>query len=285
MHYCGRTFTVPEIELIRALIASDPPPSRYQLSRAVCEHLGWRRPDGHLKDMSCRVALLRMQADGLLTLPQPRRKRPGMFTLSADLDSRVCPPPFTTRVDLDRISIEPLAQRGDSRLWNAYVERHHYLGHELIPGAQLRYFVRCAGDILALLSFGASAWKIKPRDAFIGWSDARRREKLHLIVNNARFLILPWVSCRNLASRILALVSRRLPQDWLTHYGYRPVLLETFVEKTRFTGTCYKAANWLYLGDTQGRGKLDTLHRRGQPIKSIWVYPLTRNFRQQLCNA
>lgn len=285
MHYCGRTFTVPEIELIRALIASDPPPSRYQLSRTVCEHLGWRRQDGHLKDMSCRVVLLRMQADGLLTLPEPRRKRPGVFMLTADLDSRVCPPPFTTRVDLDRISIEPVAQRGDSRLWNAYIERHHYLGHELVPGAQLRYFVRCAGDILALLSFGASAWKIKPRDAFIGWSDARRREKLHLIVNNARFLILPWVSCRNLASRILALISRRLPHDWQTNYGYRPVLMETFVEKPRFTGTCYKAANWLYLGDTQGRGKLDTMHRRGQPIKSIWVYPLTRNFRRQLCNA
>lgn len=134
MHYCGRTFTVPEIELIRALIASDPPPSRYQLSRTVCEHLGWRRQDGHLKDMSCRVVLLRMQADGLLTLPEPRRKRPGVFMLTADLDSRVCPPPFTTRVDLDRISIEPVAQRGDSRLWNAYIERHHYLGHELVPG-------------------------------------------------------------------------------------------------------------------------------------------------------
>lgn len=285
MQYCGRAFTPAEIELIRSLIASDPPPSRYRLSREVCERLGWRRPDGRLKDMSCRVALLRMQEDGLITLPPPRRGKPRAFMLSSDLDSRVQTPWLTAPVDLDRLIVEPVARRADSLLWNAYVERHHYLGHELIPGAQLRYFVRCAGDILALLSFGASAWKIAPRDRFIGWSDARRRERLHLIVNNARFLILPWVRYRNLASRILALITRRLPSDWQANYGYRPVLMETFVEKPRFAGTCYKAANWLYLGDTQGRGKLDILHRRGEPLKSIWVCPLARDFRSQLCHG
>lgn len=285
MRYCGRTFTVSEIELIRSLSACDPPPSRYRLSRQVCERLPWRRPDGRLKDMSCRVALLRMQADGLIALPAPRRHKPRAFTISADLDSRLQPPQLTAPLDLDQVSIEPVARREDSLLWNGYIERHHYLGHELIPGAQLRYFVRHDGEPLALLSFGASAWKIKPRDQFIGWSDARRRERLHLIVGNARFLILPWVRCRNLASRILALIGRRLPGDWQARYGYRPVLMETFVEKPRFSGTCYKAANWLYLGDTQGRGKLDTLHRHGEPLKSIWVYPLAHDFRRQLCNG
>jgi hypothetical protein len=170
-------------------------------------------------------------------------------------------------------------------LWNAYIERHHYLGHQLMPGAQLRYFVRTAGHIVAALGFGASAWKVKPRDQLIGWTTDQRQRNLHLVVNNARFLILPWIRCKNLASRILALVSRRLPADWQARYAYRPVLLETFVEKPRFTGTCYKAANWRHLGDTQGRGKLDTLHRNAQPIKSIWIYPLARDFQRQLCNG
>ena len=153
-----------------------------------------------------------------------------------------------------------------------------------MPGAQLRYFVRAHGEILALFSFGASAWKIKPRDEFIGWTCDERRRNLHLIVNNARFLILPWINCRNLASRALALTGKRLADDWLARYAYRPVLLETFVEDPRFRGTCYQAANWRCLGKTQGRGKLDKLHSNNAPLKSIWVYPLVRNFRSQLRN-
>jgi hypothetical protein len=154
-----------------------------------------------------------------------------------------------------------------------------------MPGAQLRYFVRASGHIVAALGFGASAWKVKPRDQLIGWTIDQRKRNLHLIVNNARFLILPWIRCKNLASRILALTAKRLPDDWQASYSYRPVLLETFVEKPRFTGICYKAANWQLLGDTQGRGKLDTLHRNAQPIKSIWIYPLARDFQRHLCKT
>ena len=156
---------------------------------------------------------------------------------------------------------------------------------QLLPGAQLRYFVRSAGHIVAVLGFGASAWKTKPRDEAIGGTPEQRRRNLHLIVNNARFLILPWIRYKNLASRALALVSRRLADDWHDRYAYRPVLLETFVEKPRFAGTCYKAANWQQLGDTQGRGKLDALHRHGKPIKSVWIYPLVPDFRLHLCAA
>lgn len=285
MRYCGRTFTPSEIELIVKLIGTDSTLSRYRLSRQVCERLGWRRPDGGLKDMSCRVALLRMQADGLIRLPAPRCAKPSAFRVPPEIERALLAPASMPAVDLRELTLETVDKRADSLLWNAFIERHHYLGHELIPGAQLRYFVRSAGQLLALLSFGASAWKIKPRDEFIGWSEERRRRSLHLIVNNARFLLLPWIHCRNLASRVLSLISRRLPEDWDCRYGYRPVLLETFVEKPRFTGTCYKAANWRYLGDTQGRGKLDTLHRRSEPVKAIWVYPLRRDFRQHLCNG
>jgi hypothetical protein len=285
MNYCGRSFTAADLDLIRALIAMVPSISRFRLSREVCEQLNWRRSDGKLKDMSCRVALLRMQADGLIALPPPRNAKPVSYRPHPDVEQAVLEPMFIPAVDLDRLTVEVVVKKRDSLLWNAYIQRHHYLGHQLLPGAQLRYFVRVAGEIIALLSFGASAWKIKPRDECVGWTTEQRRRNLHLIVNNARFLILPWIKCRNLASRILALISRRLAEDWQARYAYRPVLLETFVEKPRFIGTCYKAANWRYLGDTQGRGKLDVLHRNGEPIKSIWIYPLVHDFRRQLCNG
>jgi hypothetical protein len=202
-----------------------------------------------------------------------------------EIERAVLEPATVPAVELARLSVDIVDTKPDSLLWNAHIQRYHYLGHRLLPGAQLRYFVRTAGHIIALLGFGASAWKTKPRDEFIGWTSAQRSRNLHLIVNNARFLIPPWVRCPNLASRILALTSRRLPQDWHARYAYRPVLLETFVEKPRFAGTCYRAANWQYLGDTQGRGKLDQCHRNAKPIKSIWVYPFSTDFRPHLCNA
>ena len=284
MRYCGRHFEPSEIELIRTLLKA-PGISRFRLSREVCECLNWRRADGRLKDMSCRVALLRMQADALLTLPPPRNAKPLAYRPHPGIERAVLEPAIIPRVDLATLKLDPVLSKADSLLWNAYIERHHYLGHQPLPGAQLRYFVRAEGHIIAALGFGASAWKTKPRDDAIGWTAEQRQRTLHLIVNNARFLILPWIHCKNLASRILALASKRLAEDWQARYAYRPVLLETFVEKPRFAGTCYKAANWQYLGDTQGRGKLDTLHRHAQPIKSIWIYPLTRDFRRHLCNA
>jgi hypothetical protein len=285
MRYCGRYFQGTEVELIRALLLADPPLSRYRLSQAVCERLNWRRPDGRLKDMSCRVAMLRMQADGLFTLPAPRKAKPTAYQAHPELESAVREPQAVPSVDLARLRVELIENKSDSLLWNAYIQRHHYLGHQLLPGAQLRYFVRAGSHIVAALGFGASAWKTQPRDTAIGWSSEQRQRNLHLIVNNARFLILPWIHCKNLASRILALTLKRLANDWQARYAYRPVLLETFVEKPRFAGTCYKAANWQYLGDTQGRGKLDTFNLKNKPIKSVWIYPLVRNFRQQLCNG
>jgi Domain of unknown function (DUF4338) len=285
MRYCGRDFEPAELELIRSLIAQSPLQSRYQLSREVCERILWHRPDGRLKDMSCRVALLRMQADGLITLPPPRNAKPVTYQAYPDIEQAVQEPVNVPAVDLGQLAIELVDKRRDSLLWNAYIQHHHYLGHQLIPGAQLRYFVRAAGEVVALLSFGASAWKTQPRDDFIGWNHEQRPRNLHLVVNNARFLILPWIRCRNLASRVLSMIARRLAEDWAAAYAYRPVLLETFVEKPRFTGTCYKAANWQCVGDTKGRGKLDTAHRNTQPIKSVWVYPLVSDFRRHLCTS
>ena len=285
MRYCGRDFSAADQATIGALLAGQPTANRARLSRLVCEALEWRRPDGRLKDMSCRVAMLRMQAHGLIQLPPPQKRnhngRPyHRRTPQAEPERLVLVASVGALADL---RLELVTDRPHSHLWNEYIDRYHYLGYQPLPGAQLRYLARANDRVLALLGFGAAAWKTAPRDRFIGWTAPQRQRHLHLVVNNARFLILPWVRCRNLASRLLSLATRRLAQDWQDRYGYGPVLVETFVQTPRFRGTCYKAANWIYLGETQGRGKLDIEHTAQLPKKAIWVHPLVRDFRRQLC--
>jgi hypothetical protein len=185
--------------------------------------------------------------------------------------------------EFERIEIAPVGCSADSRLWNEAIERFHYLGHKRLPGAQMRYLIGSDRGLLGAIGFGASAWKVAPRDRWIGWSHEQRISRLHLIVNNARFLLLPWVHVHNLASWVLSHAAGRVPGDFQARYGYRPVLLETFVERDRFHGTCYEAANWHYLGETQGRGKLDRYGRRELPVKKIYVRPLSRMFRRILC--
>jgi len=276
--YCGREFSEDELTRVRCLIADNPDSSRAELSRLTCRLLAWHKRDGGLKQMSARVAMLRMQADGLITLPAPRGKRPDA---TIHLSARTNPgtPINQGAGTLIPLSLHRIQHKPESALWNEYIERYHYLGHKPLPGAQLRYLIHHRNRPIALLGFGAAAWQTAPRDRFIGWSHEQRKKNLHLIVNNARFLILPWVQSKNLASMILARAARQLPKDWEAQYGYRPVLLETFVEKPRFEGTCYKAANWRYLGQTKGRGKLGPSGKQSVPIKDLWVYPLDAAFR------
>jgi len=279
--YCGRDFSLAELDIIRQMIAEDPSRTRADLSRLTCQVLKWLKPDGGLKEMSARVAMLRMQADGLILLPPPRGPRPNpqvRITPRSDPGPAIEHPASALRP----LQWQLVSDKADSRLWNEHIERYHYLGHKPLPGAQLRYFVHAAGQLVALLGFGAAAWQTAPRDQFIGWSPALREQNLHRIVNNARFLILPWVHTPNLASMILAQAAKVLASHWQAQYGVRPVLLETFVEKTRFLGTCYSAANWIYLGQTQGRGKLGPAGKQSVPIKDIWVYPISHDFREQL---
>jgi hypothetical protein len=279
--YCGRDFSPEQLDRIRHLIAEKPGRSRAELSRLTCQALDWRKPDGGLKEMSARVAMLRMHADGLITLPPPRNPRPDpRVRITPDTDPG--PPIKGSAAALRPLQLQRVTTATDSRRWNEYIERYHYLGYKPLPGAQLRYFVHAQGQLLALLGFGAAAWQTAPRDRYIGWDHAQRQRNLPLIVNNARFLILPWVQVPHLASMILALTARALPHHWHDTYGIRPVLLETFVETPRFQGTCYKAANWIRLGQTKGRGKLGPAGKRSVPIKDIWVYPLDRRFRDQL---
>jgi len=271
--YCGRNFTEEELVLIRTLITEDPKRTRADLSRLACQAMHWLKPDGGLKQMSCRVAMLRMQEDGLIQLPPPRCPRP---QTNIRIGAETAP---SDQIDLPVHALPDLQLRlveiqTDSRLWNQYIHRYHYLGFKTLPGAQLRYWVTAGDRLVALLGFGAAAWQCAPRDQFIGWTHQQRQKNLHLVVNNARFLILPWIRSDNLASKVLGVASRQLSQDWQHRYGFRPLLLETFVEKDRFTGTCYRAANWHHVGQTTGRGKLGPFGKQSVPIKDVWLYPL-----------
>jgi len=284
MLYCGREFSEEEIQWIRQRIAGSPGINRRATSIGFCEHWGWRKLDGGLKEMSCRVALLKMHREGLIKLPPPQRphNKARKHTQRNLLTSPK--PPIRKKAGEFDLHLQ-MAEGAEVKLWNEFIDRYHYLGYSPLPGAQLRYFVKDKEEILALLGFSAAAWKTAPRDGFIGWDALRRKETLHLIVNNSRFLLLPWVQSKNLASRILSMAAKRVAQDWQVRYSYRPVLLETFVEKHRFTGLCYRAANWIYVGDTQGRGKLDVQNEYKLPVKAVWLYPLTRHFRRHLCGG
>jgi hypothetical protein len=223
-----------------------------------------------------------MAADGVIPLPEARK---GHFTKSGRIKRTLLAEPgeeITAGAGSLSLEIE-IVSKPWSSLWNEHIDRYHYLGYTRGSGAQLRYFVKSHGTVVALLGFGASAWKTDPRDKYIGWTADQRKKGLHLIVNNARFLILPWIHSKNLGSHILSKVSKRICGDWERQYNYRPVLLETFVDKSRFQGTCYRAANWIYVGDTQGRGKLDVKNEYKEPVKSIWLYPLIKSFRRCLC--
>ena len=272
MQYCGRSFSTPDIELIRGLIAEGL--NRSHLSRMFCEKTDWKKPDGGLKEMSCRVALLKMEREGHIILPPAQRPANNHLKKPKEM-----PLLLPTTEQVEKLALE-LVDKKTSALWNAYIDRYHYLGYTPLPGAQLRYFVKAGDEILGLLGFSAAAWKCAPRDAFIGWDAQARKKNLHLVVNNARFLIL--VKIQNLASRMLSKATRRIASDWQMRYGYAPVLLETFVDSERFTGTCYKASNWVCVGATQGRGKLDRYHEHKLPKKSVWLYPLNKDFRRCL---
>jgi hypothetical protein len=230
--------------------------------------------------MSCRVALLRLHRGGWIELPPPRNGNgngKGLLRQRIEWPSEDA---VTGSVsELGAVDLVPVLDRETSALWNALIDRYHYLGYQPLPGAQIRYLIRCSGGVLGAIGFGAAAWKVAARDRWIGWSREAREGHLPQVLNNCRYLILPWVRVRNLASRGLSLAARRIGADFEARYGIRPVLLETFVEVPRFRGTCYRAANWACLGRTTGRGKCDRTHSARLPLKDVYVYPLQRDFR------
>ena len=239
--------------------------------------------------MSARVALGRMHHDGLIVLPAPRNGNGnGRHARHRDPDPQLvlpidAAPIGGTLADLGPLQLTVVATAEESARYNALIAAHHYLGYSPLAGAQLRYLVHTdVVGTVAALGFAAAAWKCAPRDTHIGWDPATRAQRLHLLVGNARFLIRPHVRVPHLASTILARAARRLPADWRAHYGYTPLLLETFVQTGRFTAASYRAANWIHVGHTQGRGKLDRHHRHALPVKDVYLYPLHQNYRRIL---
>lgn len=281
MQVCGRHFCQSELDWIQYQVANCPDVNRVQLSRMFCRHIGWHKPDGGLKEMSCRVAMLRLERCGLIRLPAPQKKNGAVQKIKRTPKAE---PKADMHIEAGQavLSLEPVT-RTTAALFNELIDRYHYLGYRRAGGAQMRFFVYADDKPVALLGFSAAAWRVAPRDAFIGWTDDQRKRQLHQVVDNSRFLLLPWVHSKNLASRILAYAARQLPHYWQQRYHYRPVLLETFVEQQRFAGTCYKAANWICVGQTKGRGKWDTHRAYAQPVKTIWLYPLDPRFKEGLC--
>jgi hypothetical protein len=285
--FCGRTFSPSELDLMRQLARECSGLGVTEIARTVCELLEWTRPRGGLKNHECRQLLERLQAEGFLQLPEVR-KLGGRGPRRVDA-SGACPEPAPVACaasDCEPLELALVEGSVESRRWREQMERYHYLGCRVPFGAHLRYWVRQRQQELACVLWTSPAWKMQARDAWIGWSDEQRRRNLQSIVNNGRFLVLPWVRVKGLASKILALSARHIPRDWEIRYGYRPLLLETLVDAARFRGTCYRAANWIHVGQTAGRGRMDREHKaHGQAVKDIYVYPLVRDARQRLCGG
>lgn len=281
----GRRIGPVELALVRDLLRSHPDWHRTQLSRALCHYWGWCNATGQLKDMACRTLLLRLERKGLIVLPARRgpsvnhcRNR-DLAEVAYDRESVAC-----ALGELQPIRVEPLgARHPDQALFRLLLHRHHYLGLRRNAGQNLRYLARDRqGRPLACLLFGTAAWKVRARDRFIGWDDASRRRGLARVVDNSRFLILPWVRVPHLASHLLGKVARRIDADWQAKYGHGVELLETFVDRDRFHGTCYRAAGWLRVGTTTGRGRNDQQHTLRVPAKDVYVRTLKDDFRRRL---
>jgi hypothetical protein len=278
--FCGQAVTAAQMELICEVVETCAGLSRTELAATVCDLLEWRRPNGGLKTHECRLFLEQLETQGRLELParQATRPRGRRTTVPVTPQGEAQPELVGTVRDVAPVTIELVRDQAERRLWRELVGRHHYLGHTMPFGASLRYLVRVARPqpaVVGCLQFSSPAWRMAARDRWIGWDDATRRRNLQRVVQNSRFLLLPWVRVRNLATHVLAGAVRRLPQDWWEHYRVEPVLLETLVDASRYLGTCYRAANWTEVGQTSGRGRMDRHHaREGVAPKRVWVYPL-----------
>lgn len=282
----GRSLSQQDITQLREWVAAHPQWHRSRLSVEIAKAWNWRAPNGRLKDMAARTLLLKLHRRGLINLPAPlhppARRRPRAVQSRLPLHTVPVHVPVS---ELTPLSLEPAAPATPCYASvSNYLAGYHYLGHRGPVGEHIAYLARDRqGRDLACLFFGAPAWKAAPRDRFIGWCDDVRAKRVNWITNNTRFLILPWVRVPHLASHVLALALRRLNEDWQTKYGHPVHLVETFVDRSRFKGTCYRAANWVCVGQTQGRSRQDRDRTLSVPVKDVHVYPLVPDFRERLC--
>jgi hypothetical protein len=282
--FSGRKFSADDISMIKETTKMYPKLSQQELACTVCELIGWQTLGGKPKRVQCVDFMRQLELEGLISLPKAKLQRIAnratqSKTRAVQSEEEAIQPDEIT--DCGAISLE-IAQPGSTLVrWRKYVSNHHMLGDPKVFGSQIRYIITSEGQDLGCLLFSASSWALASREDWIGWTSAERKSRLHLIVNNSRFLVLPWVKIKNLASRALSMAARQIQRDWLEEYCYAPVLLETFVEPP-YKGTCYKASNWIYLGDTQGRGRNDRYSKRLLTRKAIYVLPLQRDFRAVL---
>lgn len=280
----GRQVGRKDLEYIRQLLADRPHWSRRRLSGELAQAWNWRNGAGQLKDMAARTLLLKLEQRGLIALPPRRFPSPRRRPLSPELPLEHHPCIAEKIQNLMPVCIKLISANGS--LFSRYLAQYHYLGYGGPVGENLAYLVRDRDKRdLACILFGAAAWKTQPRDDYIGWADPIRTQNLPLVVNNTRFLILPWVRVPHLASHLLGRILRRLNADWQAKYGHPVYLVETFVEQDRFQGTCYRAANWICVGQTQGRSRQDRFSKMRVPIKDIFLYPLDLHFRKRLCRV
>jgi len=285
--YRGKAVTEKDIVFINELIAGNPGMSRWALSRELCRKWNWVQPNGTLRDVVCRGLMLGLHREGHIQLPEKKRSIRNPFV---DRQKPKIIQIDQQQLQTDLSNLKPLEFRQvrrtpEEKLFNSLIEQFHYLGYCHPVGEQLKYIVYAHKRPIACLAWSSAPRHIGTRDQFIGWSAQMRKQHLSLIAYNTRFLILPWVRVPSLASHILGCMTRILPKDWNRLYCHGIYYLETFVDKDRFAGTCYKAANWIYMGDTTGRGKNDQTNRPNRSIKAVWGYPLTRDFRAVLCGG
>lgn len=282
--YRGRVITAEDIAFLRRLIAENPGLSRRRLSAKVCEGWEWKQANGALRDMVCRGLLLMLHRAGEIELPAVRfvtrnpfveRERPAPVLLDMT--------PVTASVkELRPLEVQQVRRTDDEPLFNSLMEHHHYLGYEQPVGEHLKYLVWSHGKPVACMAWSSAPRHLGSRDRFIGWNQQARKRNIRFIAYNTRFLILPWVRAPHLASHILSRITATLPQDWERLYGHPVWFAETFIDPDRFRGICYRAANWILIGRTTGRGKDDLTHRQNRSIKEVFGLPLTRKFRELL---
>lgn len=285
--YRNRDIFAEEIDFLRALVDAHPQFGRRELSRAVCEALGWRQANGAFATYACRDLLLRLEEWGHLKLPALIRRKPfkrRLPLLPAELVPIAWLPIRSEDVELSSLVVRPISKE-ERQGWRLYMERYHYLGWRPIVGEHLLYAAFLGQELVALLGWGSAALHDGPRDRWLGWEQRVKRQNLSRVVNNLRFLVLPWVKVKHLASKVLAQNLRRLSTDWQQSWGHELLLAETFVDPLRFKGTCYRASNWLLLGQTRGRSKRGNRYVHNGAPKSVFVYPLHRRAKQRLCQA
>jgi len=275
-----------DLLLIRGLISAEGHRGRSHISNRLCETWDWRQANGRFRQIACRDLLRQLERKGLVKLPPPRRaaRRVGYQNVVTPVALRDRVPVAGSLAPLrNEIQIHWVQGAEQARLFKGLIGTYHYLGYQQAQGAQVKYLARYRDRPVACLSFGPAAFRVAARDQFIGWSPQQRQARLPWVVNNDRFLILPWVDVPHLASFVLSRCLRRLRSDWQQIYEQDLALAETFIQKDRFQGHCYAAANWTCIGESCGRGRNDRFHQGALPIKTLWVYPLRPEFRQVLC--